>query len=214
MLTPVVTLSFLCGRKGNDPVQETARLHNLGRRPAASSNRGDLSMARMKGGNASAKAAVPAVLRPSAAGVDIGAREIFVAVPADRDPQPVRSYATFTEDLHHLADWLQQCGIQTSAAGKFCRCGPERSPAVHRWHFEWRRTRCLEADPGWVDTIAACAPDWEPPKPSRRKPRVGVAADGENASKQRQTDSAAMRRKRQRLSLRWQPFHLVRGRRA
>jgi transposase len=72
-------------------------------------------MSRRKRDKESAKASVPAVLRPNAAGVDIGAREIFVAVPADRDPQSVRSYATFTEDLHRLADWLQKCGIQTVA---------------------------------------------------------------------------------------------------
>ena len=30
------------------------------------------------------------VLHPDAAGVDIGAEEIYVAVPADRDPEPVR----------------------------------------------------------------------------------------------------------------------------
>jgi len=54
-------------------------------------------------------------LSPNAAGVDIGAREIFVSVPPDRDPEPVRSYATFTEDLHRLADWLKSCGIETVA---------------------------------------------------------------------------------------------------
>ena len=48
-------------------------------------------------------AAVPAVLRPSAAGVDIGAREIFVAVPADRDPQPVRS--TMPPSLKICTGW-------------------------------------------------------------------------------------------------------------
>src|SRR5882762_8666494 len=47
------------------------------------------------------------VLHPDAAGIDVGASELFVAVPADRDPQPVRSYATFTRDLHELADWLK-----------------------------------------------------------------------------------------------------------
>jgi transposase len=72
-------------------------------------------MSKKKQRKESAHPAVPAVLRPNAAGVDIGAREIFVAVPADRDPQPVRSYATFTEDLHRLADWLHHCGIQTVA---------------------------------------------------------------------------------------------------
>ncbi len=55
------------------------------------------------------------VLQPDAAGADIGAEEIFVAVPQDRDDQPVRRFATFTRDLQALADWLQQCGIRTIA---------------------------------------------------------------------------------------------------
>jgi transposase len=54
-------------------------------------------------------------LRPNAAGIDMGAREIFVAVPADRDAQSVQSFPTFTEDLHRLADWLQHCRIDTVA---------------------------------------------------------------------------------------------------
>ena len=54
-------------------------------------------------------------LKPNAAGVDMGAREIFVAVPADRDTESVRSFPTFTEDLHRLADWLQHCRIDTVA---------------------------------------------------------------------------------------------------
>jgi len=60
-------------------------------------------------------AAVLPLLSPNAAGVDISAREIFVAVPPDRDPEPVRSRATFTEDLYRLADWLKSCGIETVA---------------------------------------------------------------------------------------------------
>ena len=55
------------------------------------------------------------ILRPNAAGVDIGATEIFVAVPPDRDPEPVRAFPTFTEDLYRLADWLKSCGIETMA---------------------------------------------------------------------------------------------------
>lgn len=55
------------------------------------------------------------VLEPHAAGVDIGATEIYVAVPADRDPQPVRRFGTFTRELEQLADWLKQCGIETVA---------------------------------------------------------------------------------------------------
>ena len=54
-------------------------------------------------------------MRPNAGGVDIGATEIFVAVPADRDTESVRSFPSFTEDLHALADWLQQCRVDTVA---------------------------------------------------------------------------------------------------
>jgi transposase len=55
------------------------------------------------------------ILQPDAAGADIGSEEIFVAVPPDRDDEPVRRFPTFTCDLHRLADWLQQCGIRTIA---------------------------------------------------------------------------------------------------
>ena len=62
------------------------------------------------------KEAVPtAVFQPNAAGIDIGAREIYVAVPADRDDHPVRKCETFTSDLHQMAEWLVSCGITTAA---------------------------------------------------------------------------------------------------
>ncbi len=51
------------------------------------------------------------VLHPDAAGIDIGAEEMFVAVSPDRAAEPVRSFETFTRDLHALADWLQSCGV-------------------------------------------------------------------------------------------------------
>lgn len=55
------------------------------------------------------------LLHPDAAGLDIGAEEIFVAVPADRAADSVRSFGTFTRDLHELADWLQACHVTTVA---------------------------------------------------------------------------------------------------
>ena len=59
--------------------------------------------------------AVLPVMRPDAAGIDIGATEIFVAVPVDRDAECVRSFPTFTQDLYVLADWLKRCAIETVA---------------------------------------------------------------------------------------------------
>ena len=55
------------------------------------------------------------ILEPNAAGIDVGAREMFVAVPPDRDENPVRVFATFTEDLERLTDWLEHCGVTTVA---------------------------------------------------------------------------------------------------
>jgi transposase len=54
-------------------------------------------------------------MRPDAAGIDIGATEIFVAVPADRADENVRSFPTFTQDRYGLADWLKHCGVKTVA---------------------------------------------------------------------------------------------------
>jgi transposase len=52
-------------------------------------------------------------LNLNAAGIDIGATAHFVAVPQGRDTVSVRQFATFTADLHALADWLTQCGVDT-----------------------------------------------------------------------------------------------------
>lgn len=54
-------------------------------------------------------------LKPHAAGIDIGATAIQVAVPLDADPRPVRTFTTFTDDLHALRDWLKACGVRTVA---------------------------------------------------------------------------------------------------
>jgi len=51
----------------------------------------------------------------NAAGLDIGAAEIWACVPQERDPHPVRVFKTFTVDLYALADWLAECGIETVA---------------------------------------------------------------------------------------------------
>ena len=52
---------------------------------------------------------------PNAAGIDIGSASHFVAVPPDRDDEPVREFPSFTRDLHLLADWLDACSIDTVA---------------------------------------------------------------------------------------------------
>jgi transposase len=46
-----------------------------------------------------------------------------VAVPPDRDDEPVREFASFTADLNAMADWLKACRIDTIAmesTGVYC----------------------------------------------------------------------------------------------
>lgn len=51
----------------------------------------------------------------NAAAIDIGATMHVAAVGPDQNPEPVRSFGTFTGDLHRLADWFEQCGVRTIA---------------------------------------------------------------------------------------------------
>jgi transposase len=55
------------------------------------------------------------MINKDAAGIDIGSGEHWVAVPEDRDEEPVRRFGCFTADLHAMARWLKQCGVTTVA---------------------------------------------------------------------------------------------------
>ena len=55
-------------------------------------------------------------IQPDAAGIDVGATSIYIAIPDDnRAHETVRCYDTFTEDLHDAAKWLQACNIKSVA---------------------------------------------------------------------------------------------------
>jgi transposase len=55
------------------------------------------------------------VLNTNAAGIDIGHREHWCAVAANRSARPVRQLGTFTEDLQEMATWLLACGVTSVA---------------------------------------------------------------------------------------------------
>ena len=55
------------------------------------------------------------LLNPNAAGIDIGSKINYVAVPEDRDAESVRSFGTYTCELKRLVDWLITCKIDTVA---------------------------------------------------------------------------------------------------
>lgn len=51
----------------------------------------------------------------NAAGIDVGSQFHVVAVPGERDDEPVRTFRSFTGELHRLAEWLVACRIDTVA---------------------------------------------------------------------------------------------------
>lgn len=55
------------------------------------------------------------ITHPNAAGIDIGSASHFVAVPPDRDDEPVREFPSFTADLGAIADWLRACNVDVVA---------------------------------------------------------------------------------------------------
>jgi transposase len=52
---------------------------------------------------------------PDAAGIDVGARVHYVAVPEGRAEPSVRSFGAYTAQLDELVQWLKSCGIKTVA---------------------------------------------------------------------------------------------------
>lgn len=52
-------------------------------------------------------------LFPDTAGIDIGSKSHFVAVPADRDVSPVREFSVFTSGIIEMVEWLKRCAIKT-----------------------------------------------------------------------------------------------------
>lgn len=60
-------------------------------------------------------ASTMSVIHYHAAGVDIGAEFHVVAVSPDADPEPVRTFQSFTGDLQRMSDWLKSCGVTSIA---------------------------------------------------------------------------------------------------
>ena len=84
------------------------------------------------------------VLHPDAAGIDVGASELFVAVPADRDPEPVRSYPHLPEISTNL-----QIGCRAAVFAPWpwsppactgSRCTRSWRPAASRSSWSMRTT--------------------------------------------------------------------------
>jgi transposase len=98
-----------------DPVCETASIFRR-LSQAASLSQGNQTMKKHKKTKPNPEAAKPLhEPKPDAAGIDLGATEIWVAVAPDRCQMPVRRFGAFTQDLLAILQWLLECGIRTVA---------------------------------------------------------------------------------------------------
>jgi transposase len=103
-------------RRWWDPVYETVSIfRHLSQASCVVFNRLETMKHQSKSRPKSKKSKPLHEARPDAAGVDIGATEIWAAVGPDRNEEPVRRFGAFTEDLQALLQWLQECGIGTVA---------------------------------------------------------------------------------------------------
>jgi len=55
------------------------------------------------------------IIHPDAAGIDVGADEMWVCVPPGSVTENVRRFGTVTSQLHSIAQWLKECGVKTVA---------------------------------------------------------------------------------------------------
>lgn len=55
------------------------------------------------------------IVNEDAAGIDISSKEMVVAIGKERSKDPIRTFKSFTSDLHELANWLLLHGITTVA---------------------------------------------------------------------------------------------------
>lgn len=55
------------------------------------------------------------LLNPKCAGIDIGAKELFVCIAKSPSEQEVRTFTTFTGDLKYMIAWLKASGVESVA---------------------------------------------------------------------------------------------------
>ena len=84
------------------------------------------------------------LVHPHCAGIDVGKAAHYVAVPECADEHPVRSFASFTDELHAMAAWLKSCALAWNECDRFrlesvsrsTRRRRDREPAI-----EWASCR-------------------------------------------------------------------------
>jgi transposase len=97
------------GKKGSDAPRSASK------RQASGSHRPQGKGHRRRSKRSKETRSELTITNPDAAGIDVGARTHYVAVPEGRAEVSVRSFGADTAQLDELAQWLKDCGITTVA---------------------------------------------------------------------------------------------------
>ena len=97
------------GKKGSDAPRSASK------RQASGSHRPQGKGHRRRSKRSKETRSELTITNPDAAGIDVGARTHYVAVPEGRAEASVRSFGADTAQLDELAQWLKDCGITTVA---------------------------------------------------------------------------------------------------
>src|SRR4051812_35450094 len=97
-------------------------------------------------------------VNPDAAGIDLGARSHYVALPPGRATVSVREFECFTQDLEELSGWLKANGITTVAMESTGVYWVPVYQLLERHGFEVHlvSTRHIKSVPGRKTDVADC----------------------------------------------------------
>src|SRR5436305_9895623 len=96
------------------------------------------------------------IVHANAGGIEVDNQSQYVAVPPDRDPNPVREFGCWTAALNQIAEWLQSCRIDTVAMQAILGSGSARSSGAPRdtGSRKRRTTSCIRIEPVSLDSSA------------------------------------------------------------
>jgi len=97
------------------------------------------------------------LVNPAAVAIDTGSKMHLAAVNPDSTDTPLRTFGTFTCDLHALAVWFRSCGVTsvTMASTGVCWTPTFETLEQHGLDVVLANARCAKNVPGRETAVCA-----------------------------------------------------------
>src|SRR5258708_3187999 len=128
---------------------------------------------------------------PHAAGADIGATEIYIAVPPDRLEMNVRCFGTFTQDLRAIVQWLRENKVTSVAMESTGVYWIPLYELLEQEGFEIYlvNARHVKNVPGRKSDVQDVSGHYKPASNGRNDPATKICVSRHFSSKQARTNS-------------------------